>query len=245
MRHEFIKARRGEIGATCGFRAIDPLNRLSVEWEGFPQQPDDMRVIGLTGGIGTGKTQVSKLLEDLGAEIIDADLLVHEAYRSHSEAWKAVVEAFGEDVLAPSGEVDRKRLGEIVFRDPQALRRLNAITHPRIKRMVEERIGRLREDGRDVVVVEAALLLEANWRPMFSELWVTTASEDQVFRRLHGRNGLDEEAIRARIGSQMPQAERVKQADVVIDTSGSIAELTDRVRQLWEGRVSPHPGEQA
>ena len=203
-----------------------------------------MFVIGLTGGIGTGKTQVSKLLEDLGAAIIDADLLVHEAYRPHTDTWAAVVEAFGEGVLTSSGEVDRKRLGDIVFKDPEALRRLNAITHPRIKRMVEERIGRLRKQGRDVVAVEAALLLEAEWRPMFSEVWVTTASEEQVVKRLHGRNGLDEEAIRDRVRAQMPQKERVKQADVVIDNRGSLTELTARIRRLWHSRVLAHIGEQ-
>ena len=204
-----------------------------------------MFVIGLTGGIGTGKTQVSKQLEGLGAATIDADLLVHEAYRPHTETWVAVVDAFGKGVLKPSGEVDRRRLSDIVFKDPGALRRLNAITHPRIKRMVEKKIAGLREQGRDVVVVEAALLLEADWRPMFSELWVTTATEDQVIQRLLGRNGLDEEAIRARIRSQMPQTERVKWADVVIDNSGSLTELTDRVRQFWEGRVLARTGEQA
>ena len=139
-----------------------------------------MFVIGLTGGIGTGKTQVSKQLEGLGAATIDADLLVHEAYRPHTETWAAVMEAFGEGVLKPSGEVDRRRLSDIVFKDPGALRRLNTITHPRIKRMVEKGIARLREQGRDVVVVEAALLLEADWRPMFSELWVTTSTEDTL-----------------------------------------------------------------
>ena len=204
-----------------------------------------MFVIGLTGGIGTGKTQVSKLLEGLGAAIINADLLVHEAYRPHAETWAAVVEAFGEGILTPSGEVDRRRLSDIVFKDPGALRRLNAITHPRIKRMVEKGVARLREQGRDVVVVEAALLLEADWRPMFSELWVTTASEDQVIQRILGRNGLVEEAVRARIRSQMPQAERVKRADVVIDNSSSLTELTDRVRQFWEARVLERIGEQA
>ena len=141
--------------------------------------------------------------------------------------------------------MDRRRLSDIVFKDPGALRRLNTITHPRIKRMVEKGIARLREQGRDVVVVEAALLLEAHWRPMFSELWVTTSTEDQVIQRLLGRNGLDEEAIRARICSQMPQGERVKRADVVVDNSGSLTELTDRVRQLWEERVLARTGEQA
>ena len=196
-----------------------------------------MFVIGLTGGIGTGKTQVSEILESLGAAVINADLLGHEAYRPGAEAWRKVVEAFGEGVLTPQGEIDRKALGSIVFGDPTALERLNAIMHPRIYRMIEERIRDLGALGRNEVVVEAALLLEANWTSLVSELWVVTAHEDEVVRRLVGRNSMDEEAIAARIRSQMPQAERAKRADVVIDNSGSLVELRECVDRLWKRRV--------
>ena len=199
-----------------------------------------MLVIGLTGGIGTGKTQVSTILEGLGAAIINADLLGHEAYRPHTEAWQEIVAAFGEGVLTTDGEVDRKKLGAIVFNDSEALRRLNAITHPRIYRMVEEQIRRLSEKGRGVVVVEATLLLEADWTSLVDEVWVTTASDDQVVRRLSSRNNLDEEAIRARTRVQMPQSERIKYADAVVDNTGSLAELRERVRQLWDSRVLAH-----
>ena len=203
----------------------------------------DMFVIGLTGGIGTGKTQASKLLEELGAAIIDADAVGHEAYRPHTEAWGAVVEAFGQDVIAPSGEVDRKKLGGIVFGDPKALRRLNAIMHPRMYSMVEERIDNLKQMGRDVVVVEAALLLEAGWTALVDEVWSVSASEDRVVRRLARRNNLDQEAVRARIRSQMPQSQRTKQADILIDNSGSLADLRRRIQQLWNSRVPAHQGE--
>ena len=196
-----------------------------------------MFVIGLTGGIGTGKTAVSDVLEGLGAAIINADLLGHQAYRPDTEAWQRVVESFGKGVLGPSGEVDRRKLGSIVFSDPEALARLNSIVHPRIYEMVEERIAALRDEGRKVAVVEAALLLEAKWDGLVDEVWVTASDEEQVVRRLRGR-GMDEEAIRARVESQMSQAERAKRADVLIDNDGSLAELDERVRQLWYSRAS-------
>ena len=153
-----------------------------------------MFVIGLTGGIGTGKTQALRFLEERGAAVVNADILGHEAYEPNTKAWQEVVNSFGEEVLAPTGEVDRKKLGKIVFNDAEALGRLNAIMRPRIHEMVAERIGKLGEEGRGVVVVEAALLLEANWTPLVDEVWVTAAPEEQVLQRLriqrrHGREG--------------------------------------------------------
>ena len=208
-----------------------------MDFPKIPRLREAMYVIGVTGGIGTGKTEVSKILECLGAEVINADLVGHEAYEPHTEGWREVVGAFGEEVLAAGGEVDRKKLGAIVFSDPGALKRLNAIMHPRIYGMIEERIETLGRNGWDVVVVEAALLLEANWTTLVSELWVTTSSDTRVVGRLQERNNLDEASIVARIRTQMPQEERVLHADAVIDNSGSLAELKDQVRQLWHARV--------
>jgi dephospho-CoA kinase len=196
-----------------------------------------MFVIGLTGGIGSGKTQASRFLEEQGAAVINADILGHEAYEPNTKAWQEVVNSFGEEVLAPTGEVDRKKLGKIVFNDAEALGRLNAIMRPRIHEMVAERIGKLGEEGRGVVVVEAALLLEANWTPLVDEVWVTAAPEEQVLQRLRIREGMDEKAIRARIRSQMPQAERIQHAHVVLDNSGSLGELRAQVQKLWESHV--------
>jgi dephospho-CoA kinase len=196
-----------------------------------------MFVIGLTGGIGTGKSQVSRILEDLGAVIINADLLGHEVYMPGSEGWREVKEAFGEGVIAPGGEVDRRQLGAIVFNDPEALRRLNAITHPRIFKLTEERLQSLGGQDIGVAVVEAALLIEANWISLADEVWVTTSPEEQVIQRLRARNNLDEAAIRTRIRSQMPQAERVKHADAVIDNSGSLEDLRAQIQKLWNSRV--------
>ncbi len=198
-----------------------------------------MLVIGLTGGIGTGKSQVSQLLEEQGATIINADLIGHEAYAPQTDTWKEVVAAFG-DVVAENGEIDRRKLGGIVFSDPKALEKLNSIMHPRMYAMIEERIEGLREAGRDTVVVEAAILIEANWTPLMDEVWVTTSPEDQVIERIKGRNNMGEEGARARINSQMTSEERVRHADVVIANDGSVEQLGKKIQELWNSRTSAH-----
>lgn len=196
-----------------------------------------MFVIGLTGGIGTGKTHVSRLLENLGAAVVNADLLGHEVYTPHSEGWRAVVNAFGDRVVAGSGEIDRRALGSIVFSDEKALQQLNAIMHPRIYILAEQRLNKLSQAGEMVAVLEAALLIEAKWTPLVSEVWVTVSPEADVISRLQQRNNLDENAARSRINSQMPQAERVEHADVVIDNNGTLEDLSSKVQNLWNKRV--------
>ena len=201
-----------------------------------------MLVIGLTGGIGTGKSHVSGLLKELGATIIDADLVGHEAYTPHTETWQVVVDTFG-DVLADDGQIDRRKLGAIVFSDPAQLDKLNAIMHPRMYKMIEERIQGLQADGKETIVVEAAILIEAKWTPLVDEVWVTTAPEDQVIARIKGRNNMGEEAARQRINSQMPSDERVRHADVVINNDGSLDQLNKSIQQVWNDRVSTNQGE--
>ncbi len=198
-----------------------------------------MLVIGLTGGIGTGKSEVSGILSTLGAAVINADLIGHEVYRPQTEGWHRIVETFGEDVLGPTGAIDRKKLGAIVFSDAEALERLNAIAHPRIYAKIEERIAELRGEGSTVAVVEAALLIEADWTPLVDEVWVLVSDERNVMDRLRNRR-LDHASIRARIDAQMTQSERVKRGDVVIDNDGTLAELTQSVEQLWASRMARH-----
>jgi phosphopantetheine adenylyltransferase/dephospho-CoA kinase len=197
-----------------------------------------MLVIGLTGGIGTGKSEVARILAELGAEVIHADQVGHEAYRPDSETWREVVSAFGSGILQPSGEIDRRKLGAIVFSDPSQLDKLNNIMHPRMARMVSEMIERLRCDGVSVVVVEAAVLLEAGWDSLVDEVWVTDSPAAVVVRRVQARNGLCEGEIRKRIESQMPAAERLSRATVVIDNSGDMETLKYSVKSLWEHRVA-------
>ena len=194
-----------------------------------------MKVIGLTGGIGSGKSTVSQFLTELGAVIIDADKVGHEAFKPGTEAWHEVVAAFGKQVIAANGTINRKKLGAIVFGNSEAQARLNQIMHPRIHNMVVTQIEEYRRQGVAVVVLEAPLLVEAGWTPLVDEVWVTVASEATVLKRLRERTGLSERESLARIHSQLPAEKRVRHADVVIDTDCALAELKAKIRELWEG----------
>ena len=196
-----------------------------------------MLTIGLTGGIGTGKSVVANLLVQQGASIIDADRLGHEAYTPHSEAWAAVVAAFGTEILTSEGEIDRRKLGGIVFTDETQLERLNGIMHPLMAKMVEDRKAAFDTDGVAVTIVEAAVLFEAGWDSLVDEVWTTDASEPAVIQRLFERNGLDEAEAKKRINSQMSATERNRRSDVVVDNSGDLTALEQTVNKLWKTRV--------
>ncbi len=193
-----------------------------------------MRVIGLTGGIGSGKSTVSRYLAELGAQVIDADTVAHEVFEPGTEGWRALVNTFGEGILSPEGEIDRKKLGAIVFNDPEALSRLNGIVHPQAYQLVKSRLEEYRKQGVAVVVLEVILLVEAGWAHLADETWVTVASEDSVVKRLKQQRGLTEEEILARIRSQTPSEERVKHADVAIDNDGDPEETKKKVKELWD-----------
>ena len=195
-------------------------------------------VIGLTGSIGTGKSEAARQLEALGASIISADQVGHEAYTPNTEAWEQVVAAFGDDVLQDDGEIDRRKLGAVVFSDPGQLEKLNQIMHPRMARMVADKIEELRDQGVEVVVVEAALLFEAGWDSLVEEVWVTDSTEQVVIERLKQRNGMSEEEARKRISSQMGRTERLERSDYVIENSGDMATLGNTIKELWNRRVS-------
>jgi dephospho-CoA kinase len=196
-----------------------------------------MIVIGLTGGIGTGKSEVARLLQELGAVVINADQVGHEAYTPHSETWQEVVKAFGERILLETGEIDRRKLGGIVFADPQQLARLNGIMHPRMAGLVSEKLQGLRATGTPVAVVEAAVLFEAGWDYLVEEVWTTDSPVDTVVGRLQARSGLGADEARKRIAAQMSSEERAARAAVVITNAGDLANLESTVRELWERRV--------
>ena len=196
-----------------------------------------MLVIGLTGSIGTGKSAVTGRLEQLGAKIINADHVGHDAYTPNSEIWNEVVRAFGEEILEAGGAIDRKKLGALVFSDPEQLAKLNAIMHPRMAGMVSDRIEQFRAVGAPVVVVEAALMFEAGWETLVDEVWVVDSPLDLVMKRLYARNGMDEAEVNRRIKSQMDIRERLERADVVVDNAGDLAALGQVVDSLWESRI--------
>ncbi len=197
-----------------------------------------MLVIGLTGSIGTGKSEAARQLEALGASIISADQVGHEAYTPQTEAWEQVVVAFGNGILQEDGEIDRRKLGALVFSDPDQLEKLNQIMHPRMARMVADQIEALRGDQVDVVVVEAALLFEAGWDSLVEEVWVTDSPEKVVIERLKLRNGMSEEEARKRMSSQMGRIERLERSDYVIENSGDMAALESAIKELWDRRVA-------
>ena len=196
-----------------------------------------MLVIGLTGGIGTGKSEAARQLEELGALIISADQVGHESYTVNTEAWEQVVATFGNGILQDDKEIDRRKLGGIVFSDPSQLKKLNQIMHPRMARIVSDKIEAFRGQGVDTVVVEAALLFEAGWDSLVEEVWVTDASEEIIIGRLRERNCLSEEEAKKRINSQMDRMERIGRSDFVINNSGDMAELGTTIKELWDRRV--------
>ena len=191
--------------------------------------------VGLTGGIGTGKSLVSEILQSLGAHVISGDALGHEAYLPGTKGFDQVVNAFGNEIVGDDGFVDRKKLGPIVFSDPSNLDILNSIMHPLIYEMIKERISIISDES--IVVVEAAVLIEANWQDLFDEIWVVTAEEEIVIARLADRNNLSRNDAISRIKSQMPQDERITHAHVEIDNSGTKSELEQTVKDIWNNKL--------
>jgi len=200
-----------------------------------------MKVIGLTGGIGSGKSTVSRFLVELGAVILDVDRVGHEAFKPDTEIWQQVVAAFGRQILTPGGNIDREKLGEIVFGNPESLARLNQIMHPWMYEIVAAQLDDYRRQGIEVVVIEAPLLIEVGWTSSVDEVWVTAVSEATVLSRLEAQKGLSRQQALARIHSQLSSAERVRHADVVIDTDCDLEELRARVGELWRGLQSRCP----
>jgi dephospho-CoA kinase len=192
-----------------------------------------MKVIGLTGRIGSGKSTVSKYLEELGAVIIDADKVTHEVLSPKHEIGRNVIAEFGQRILNPNGKINRKKLGEIVFNNPEALERLTEIMHPPMYELVKKRIEEQRRQGIKVVILEVIALIEANWTTLTDEIWVTIASEETVIKRIKEQRGMTEEQILSRIRSQLPIEEWIKHADVVIDNNGDFNELKTKLDEQW------------
>lgn len=201
-----------------------------------------MYVIGLTGGIGTGKSVVAGILSEQGALILDADRLGHEVYLPDRPAYDDIVEEFGREVIAEDGTIDRKKLGPIVFADPAKLARLNAITHPRMKQMMRERLAEAEGAGTRVAVLEAALLFDAGWDDLTDEVWVTVVDAETAARRASERSGIPIGQVLERIQkAQMASDERIRRSDVVIDTSGAIEDTRRLTLAAWaelEGRLA-------
>jgi dephospho-CoA kinase len=191
-------------------------------------------VIGLTGGIGAGKSTVTQMLEELGAAVIDADKVGHQIYLPDLPAWREIVETFGPEVLNADRSINRQALGTMVFADPEALRTLNRIVHPKMFDRMAELIAELRmHAGIKAIVVEAAVLIEANWQPLADQVWLVIASETVVVERLAKQRHLSPEQVRSRIAAQLSNEERRQHAHVVIRNDGSLDEVRAAVQQAW------------
>jgi len=193
------------------------------------------KTIGLTGGIGSGKSTVAQMLGAFGAVVIHADAVGHDVYRPHSEGWRRVIESFGSAIVQADQTIDRKQLGSIVFGDPDALKRLNAIVHPLIYAEIERRIAEHRAAGMpQPIVLEAAILIEANWLPLVDEVWLVSATNHAVIERVATQRGLSATEIETRLATQLTDLERRRIADVVIDNTGSMADLRTQVQTAWD-----------
>jgi dephospho-CoA kinase len=193
-----------------------------------------LRVFGLTGGIGSGKSTVAALLRERGVPVVDADELAREALAPDSPGLAAVIAAFGPGVLAPDGTLDRKRLGALVFSDPEARKRLNGITHPIVRRLSQERFAALEALGVGLAGYDVPLLFEVGLDQTLRPVVVVAASEATQLERILQRGGLSRDDARARIAAQLPLAEKRARADHVIDNDGSRAELAAQVDALVE-----------
>lgn len=187
-------------------------------------------LVGLTGNIATGKSEVARMLADLGARVIDADKVAHEVMQPGGPAYAPVVEAFGADILAAGGAVDRAKLGAIVFREPEALRRLEAAVHPATIAEIDRRIDQASEA---VVVVEAIKLIEAGMHRDYDALWVVTAPRELQIARLVATRGLTEKEAALRVDAQPPQGDKAAVADLVIVNDGDLGDLWEKVKAAW------------
>lgn len=191
-------------------------------------------IIGLTGGIGSGKSVVGAILADLGAHVIDTDKVGHRVYAPGGEGWRRIVDTFGRGVLAPDETIDRKKLGAIVFADDTKRRELNAIVHPLIFQEILREIDARRAAGfRGHFVLEAPVLVEAKGTGMVDRVWVVTATRAAIRARLAGARDMTHAEIDARMAAQLTDAQRREHADVVIENDGDLATLRVRVEAAW------------
>lgn len=199
-----------------------------------------MRIIGLTGGIASGKSSVARFFEERGVPVIDADQLSRDAVVPGSCGLEAIIARFGGQVLTASGALDRKQLGTLVFGDPARRRELEAILHPEIKRLAEERIAQEAATGGRLLVYMAPLLIEAGAVDRVDEVWVVTVRPEIQLERLMRRDGIDRAAAQRIIDSQMPLAEKEKHGRIIIDNSGTPEDTRCILTAIWEQEIREH-----
>lgn len=201
-----------------------------------------MYLIGLTGGIASGKSTVSRLLSSLGAFIVDADKLSREVTEPGKPAYQDIIDTFGKNIIQANGEIDRKQLGKLVFASSKARLELEQITHPRIEAATKEAIVAAKANGFTVAVLDAPLLIEVGWHTKVDSVWVVYVDKETQLVRLMERDKCDNVTAQARINAQLPLEEKLKYADIVINNNDSIETTQNRVLQAWGLIAAPQNG---
>ena len=193
-----------------------------------------MLVVGLTGGLASGKSVASKTLRDLGLPIIDADLIAREMVKPNEAGYRDIVDHFGKGILNPDRTINRRKLAKIIFSDSKERERLNSLLHPRIVKEIKRTIENFKEKGEGMVIVDAALLIAAGQLPLVDKLIVVIVSERLQIKRLAQRDHLTEKEARERIATQMPLSEKMKLADYVINNSRSVKKTIKRTKEVYD-----------
>ncbi|MDD2509879.1 MAG: dephospho-CoA kinase [Syntrophomonas sp.] len=193
-----------------------------------------MKTIGLTGGIASGKSVVARALQEMGAVLISADKIGHQVIEPGKAAYHNLIEAFGKGILNPDRRINRKKLGDIVFKDPQKLQLLNQLTHPPIMQEIKLKLAQIQqEQPAAIVVMEIPLLYETRMEKLFDQVWVVWVDRDTQIERLMARDAIDRSDAIRRIDSQMPLNEKARRADLLIDNRGSIEETVATTTRIF------------
>lgn len=198
------------------------------------------KVIGLTGNIGTGKSTVAKMFNELGAQIIDADRVARDIVEPNKPAWTEIVNYFGEKILNKDRTINRKKLGEIVFKDEEKRLKLNNITHPKIMKKIRSFVNECKKKNASAVIIEAALIVEkGGLKDLIDALIVVSSNEERQLQRIKTRDKIDLGEARSRIKSQLPISEKIKYADFIINNSTNLEETRKQVNKIWRNLTNP------
>ena len=198
-------------------------------------------IIGLTGGIVSGKSTVARMFKDLGAKIIDADKLGHKVILPQEAVWKRIIKIFGKDILQKDQTINREKLGKIVFANQNLLKKLNKITHPEIIKLIKKEISLAKDDSKEekkILIIDAALIYETKIDRLMDKIIVVYLDEEEQLKRLKKRNNLSEKEALQKIKSQIPLKEKIEIADYLIDNSNSLDKTREQVKKIWENLIS-------
>jgi len=194
-----------------------------------------VKVIGLTGGFKTGKSTVTRMLLELGAEVIDADKLAHKALKPDSSTYKKIIKEFGEKFLDDEGRINRRKLAKLVFSNKEKLNLLNSIIHPYVIDKVKEKIYRTKQSNPNtIVIVDAPLLYEAGMQNMMDKIIVVSATKNKQIQRARQTTSLSKYEVKRRIESQLPLSKKEKLANIVIENNGTLEDTRNQVKKMWK-----------